>query len=103
MFYERWALCAAFQQVNGRYHIGVDVGLPVERPLGLEVLCCSVELEEARLRDEDASVPLLEYLLGGDSFKHHSAEEVVHDEERRKGCHSSRSSFLLDCTVDLLR
>lgn len=75
------------------YHIGVDVGLPVERSLGLEVLCRSVELEEAGFRDEDTSVPFLKDLLRGDSFEHHSAEEVVHDKEGRKGCHSSRSSF----------
>lgn len=78
---------------TGGYHIGVDVGLPVERSLGLEVLGRSVELEEARLRDEDTSVPFLEDLLGSDSLEHHSAEEVVHDEERGKRRHSSRSSL----------
>ena len=72
------------------YHIRVNIGLPINRSL-LSPLCSRpIELEEAWFYHEHTSIPLLEYLFGGHTLQHHSAQHFVHSEERRQIRHVPR-------------
>ena len=75
---------ATLQTVSFRYHVGMDVGLPVDGSLLLPLHWRSVQLQEARLHDEHATVPLLEDLLRRYSLQNQAAESVVVHEQRRE-------------------
>ena len=71
-------------------HVRVNIGLPVHRPLSLELLYGAVQLEEAGFDHKDASIPFLENLLRCHSLEHHSTQVVVHDKQRWQRVHSPR-------------
>ena len=80
------------------YHVGVNVCLPVESSLHLEVLNRSIKLKKAWFNYEHTSIPLLEDLLGCHSLQNHSTEIIVHNEEWRKTVHLSRCHSLVSFT-----